>query len=203
VHQLKSWDVWHCHFGHISYSRLKKLFDCKLVTGFFIDCDSQMADYVPCIEAKQSVILFNKKGEQETKLGEITHIDIWGKYNTASIKGFYYYLLMVDDTLRYVTVKFMKTKDQLMQKVKNYLTYLQTYGQTPKAIHINCGRKFVNDSLLEWLYSKGMEVYMTTPHSPSQNSIAERMNRTLEDLARAMHFAADLPVCNAPSWALS
>jgi transposase InsO family protein len=153
-----------------------------------------MADCVPCTEAKQSVIPFNKKGEQKTKLGEIMHLDIWGKYDTASIKGFYYYLLMVDDASRYVTVEFMKTKDQLTQKVKNYLTYLQTYGKMPKAIHINCGRKFVNDSLLKWLYLKGMEVHMTTPHSPSQNGIAERMNRTLEDLARAMHFAADLPV---------
>ena len=35
---------------------------------------------------------------------------------------------------------------------------------------------------------------MTAPHSPSQNGVTERMNRTLEDLARAMRFAADLPV---------
>src|SRR6266851_2055581 len=64
----------------------------------------------------------------------------------------------------------------------------------PKAMRINHGREFVNNSLLEWLYSKGMEVHMTAPHSPSQNSIAKRMNQTLEDLARAMRLAADLPV---------
>ena len=39
-----------------------------------------------------------------------------------------------------------------------------------------------------------MEVHMTAPHSPSQNGIAKCMNRTLEDLARAMRLAADLPV---------
>jgi len=88
----------------------------------------------------------------------------------------------------------MKTKDQPTQKVKNYLTHLQTYGKMPKVIHIDRRWEFVNDSLLEWLYSKGMEVHMTAPHSPSQNGVAECMNRTLEDLARAMCFAADLPV---------
>jgi len=56
-----------------------------------------MADCVPCTEAKQSVISFNKKGEQKTELGEIMHINVWGKYNTASINSFYYYLLIVDD----------------------------------------------------------------------------------------------------------
>jgi transposase InsO family protein len=88
----------------------------------------------------------------------------------------------------------MKTKDQLTQKVKNYLTHLQTYGKTPKAIHIDHRQEFINYSLLEWLYSKGMEVHMTAPHSSSQNGVAECMNWTLEDLARAMCFAADLPV---------
>jgi transposase InsO family protein len=153
-----------------------------------------MADCVACTEAKQSVIPFNKKGERKTELGEITHIDVWGKYDIASINGFYYYLLMVDDMSQYVTVKFIKTKDQSMQKVKNYLTHLQTHGNMPKVIHIDHGHEFVNNSLLEWLYSKGMEVHMTAPHSPSQNRVTEHMNRTLEDLARAMCFTADLPV---------
>ena len=61
----------------------------------------------------------------------------------------------------------MKTKDQVMQKVKNYLTHLQTHGKMPKAIHIDCRHEFVNDSLLEWLYLKEMEVHMTTSHSLS------------------------------------
>jgi hypothetical protein len=32
-----SWDTWHRRFGHISYSRLKNLFDRKLVSGFNVD----------------------------------------------------------------------------------------------------------------------------------------------------------------------
>jgi hypothetical protein len=105
-----------------------------------------------------------------------------------------HYLLMVDDASRYVTVEFLKSKDQAAQKVKNYFTHLEVQGRMPKAIRIDRGHEFVNDSLLEWLYLKGMEVHMTTPHSPSQNRVAEQMNQTLEELARAMHLAANLPV---------
>jgi hypothetical protein len=43
-------------------------------------------------------------------------------------------------------------------------------------------------------WSITMEVHMTAPYSPSQNGVAERMNRTLEELARAMRLATDLPV---------
>jgi hypothetical protein len=85
AYQLKSWDVWHHCFGHISYSGLKKPFDHKLVISFFIDRDSQMADCVPYTEAKQSVIPFNKKGERKTEPGEIMHINVWEKYDIGQL----------------------------------------------------------------------------------------------------------------------
>jgi hypothetical protein len=93
---------------------------------------------------------------------------------------------MVDDTSCYVMLEFLKSKDQVAQKLKNYFTHLEVQGKMPKVMRIDHGREFVNDLLLDWLYLKGMEVHMTAPYSPSQNSVAERMNRTLEELARAM-----------------
>ena len=90
---------------------------------------------------------------------------------------------MVDDALQYVTVEFLKLKDQAMQKLKNYFTHLEVQGKMPKVMHIDRRCEFVNDLLLDWLYSKGMEVHMTAPYSLSQNGVTERMNRTLEELA--------------------
>jgi len=107
----KSWDTWHHRFGHISYSRLKNLLDRELVSGFFINHSSPMSDCMACTEAKQSVIPFNKKGDRETVPGELTHVDIWGKYEIALINGSCYYLLLVDNASRYVTVEFLKSKD--------------------------------------------------------------------------------------------
>jgi hypothetical protein len=63
-----------------------------------------MPDCTACTEAKQSVILFNKKGDHEMLLGELTHVDIWGKYKVASINRYSYYLLLVDDASHYITV---------------------------------------------------------------------------------------------------
>jgi hypothetical protein len=78
-----------------------------------------------CTEAKQSVIPFNKIVDHDTKAGELTHIDIWGKYSVSSINGFQYYLLMVDDASQYVMVGFLKSKDQATQTVKNYFAHLE------------------------------------------------------------------------------
>jgi len=61
-------------------------------------------------------------------------------------------------------------------------------------MRIDHGCKFVNESLLKWCYSKGMEVHKMAPYSSSQNGIAEHMNRMLANLARAMHITTNLPV---------
>jgi len=58
-----------------------------------------MSDCMAYTEAKQLVIPFNKKGDQEMLLRALMHVDIWGKYKIASINGNYYYLLLVDDAL--------------------------------------------------------------------------------------------------------
>jgi len=63
--------------------------------------------------------------DHNTKAGELTHIDVWGKYSVSSINGFQYYLLMVDDASQYVTIEFLKSKDPAAQKVKNYFTHLK------------------------------------------------------------------------------
>jgi len=78
--------------------------------------------------------------------------------------------------------------------LKNYFTHLKIQGKTPKVMHIDHRHEFVNNLLVDWLHSKGMEVHMTAPYSLSQNGVTECMNRTLEELARAMQLAANLPV---------
>jgi hypothetical protein len=71
-----------------------------------VDHDTPFTDCVACTEAKQSVIPFNKGTEHDSEPGELTHVDVWGKYSVSSINGFQYYLLMVDDASCYVTVDF-------------------------------------------------------------------------------------------------
>jgi hypothetical protein len=195
VTQLEqSWDMWHHCFGHVGFSGLQHTLDLHLVTGFNIDCESPKSDCMACTKAKQLVLPFNKKGDHDMYLGDLTHIDVWGKYDVASINRSQYYLLMVDDASCYITVEFLKLKDQATQKVKNYFTHLELQGKVPKAMHIDCGHEFINKSLLNWCYSKGMEVHKTASYLSSQNGVAKRMHHTLADLAQVMHIATNLLV---------
>jgi transposase InsO family protein len=92
----------------------------------------------------------------------------------------------VDNAKCYITVKFQKAKSDATTQVINYLTHLVTQGKQPKAIQINGGGEFVNNTLRMWCKEKGIEIQMTAPYSPLQNGIAEQMNQTLMELTQAM-----------------
>jgi Integrase core domain/GAG-pre-integrase domain len=187
------WETWHCRFGHVSYDGLSKLLAHNLTNGFEVNESSPKPECITCIEAKQSEKPFSQMPNRETTAGEMTHMDLWGKYEIASINGSYYYLLMVDDTSQYTTVTFLKSKDQAVQCIKEYLTHLTVRNKMPQAIRTDCGTEFTNADLKSWCACKGIDIQMTAPYSPSQNGVAERMNCTLVELARAMLIGAKLP----------
>ena len=182
----QNWETWHKRYGHIGYSGLQHLLDQNLVEGFNVNVNSPKPDCIACTEAKQTVEPFDQHTEKETENGDLTHIDLWGKYDTASIHGNHYYLLMVDDSSWYITTEFLKKKSEAADKVKNYLAHLTSHNRKPKAIRIDRGKEFLNEQLSAWCQEKGIDIQLTAPYSPSQNGVAERMNRTLVELARAM-----------------
>ena len=94
---MQNWEMWHRHFGHVSYTRLQNLYNKKIVEGFTVDINTPKPDCDACIQAKQTIALFNGKSDQNTKPGDLTHIDLWGKYQIKSIHGnqYYIYLLMM------------------------------------------------------------------------------------------------------------
>ena len=114
-----------------------------------------------------------------TEPGELTHVDLWGKYDVESIHGNSYYLLLIDDASHFTTVEFLKTKNQAAQKIKDYMAYLKARDHLPCAIQMDLRTEFVNEELHTWCHSQGIHFQMTAPYSPSQNGVAEHMNHTL------------------------
>jgi hypothetical protein len=121
----QSWETWHNRFGHISYDGLQKLLDRNLVDGFTVDTRTPKKDCITCTEAKQSQESFNKSTDRKSEPGKLTHIDLWRKYNITSINSNQYYIVLIDD---YITIDFLKKKDEAAQKVIEYLLHLKMHG---------------------------------------------------------------------------
>jgi gag-pre-integrase-like protein len=106
----QSWETWHKCFGHMGYIGLKILYNRNMVKGFNVDTSSEIKSCTACIQAKLSIQPYKGHHIPCANKGEIMHIDLWGKYDVTSIRGNQYYLLLIDDATRYVTLKFLKAK---------------------------------------------------------------------------------------------
>ena len=100
--------------------------------GFNVDLQLLKPDCIACTEAKQHVKPLPKMSKRNTKPGELTHIDLWGKYVIKSINGNQYYLLFMDDAKQYATIQCLKWKSDSTQGVITYLAHLITQNQKPK-----------------------------------------------------------------------
>jgi len=147
-----------------------------MVNGFHVDMRSPRPDCVVCTKLKHAEKPYGLAEKKDTKLGELTHVDVWGKYETASIHRSHYYVVMIDNASQYITVEFLKKKSQAGKKIIEYMTHQMAQGRSPCMIKMDRGSKFVNKELKKWCHSQGICFQMTAPYSPSQNRVAEQMN---------------------------
>ncbi len=189
-----SWDEAHRQLSHISISSMKTLLNNNLVTGLEVDQSTDpLIQCTSCIQAKAIHQSFPKESpNRAARPGDLIHSDLWGPAQTASPGGSKYFISFIDDHTRLITVKFLCLKSDAEQHVKNYVAWNETQlERTLKALRCDNGGEYVGIKF--WLDSKGIEFQPSAPHSPAQNGAAERLNRTLTELARAMLLEKKLP----------
>jgi transposase InsO family protein len=196
VRKCRTWDEWHRAFGHIGMSTLEKLHSTGAVTGFDVDEASiPSPTCTSCLGAKLTHQPFPKQADHRSETpGEGVHCDVWGPIRTKSVWGNQYYISFTDDASRYVTLYFMKSKEEAAGYIETYCLMVERKtGKPPAWIRIDNGSELYNQRTKDFCASKGIEIQTTAPYSPSQNGVAERLNRTLLDLVRAMHISGDAP----------
>lgn len=87
----------------------------------------------------------------------------------------------------------MKTKDEVFDKFKIIVNLIKTQlGHEVKILRSDNGQEYVNGRMKSFMEDRGIDHQTTAPHTPEQNGVAERKNRTLVESARSMLFAKDL-----------
>ena len=66
-------------------------------------------------------------------------------------------------------------------------------GRKIKALRSDGGGEYISAEFKTYLDDNGISQQLTVAHTPQQNGVAERMNRTLKDLMRAMMLHKSLP----------
>jgi hypothetical protein len=107
--------TWHCRLGNIGYHTLLKMVKEDLTVGLNINGDRDIPATLcsNCEFGKFSRIPLKTGRKRATRIGELTHSDVWGPIATTSIGGARYFVTFKDDYSGYTTVYFVKRKNKV------------------------------------------------------------------------------------------
>lgn len=193
---VSSLDLWHRRMGHVSCDVLKAMVAREAVVGV-PPLSGAEADHVceACVTAKQHAepIRANSHLHRSTRVLEIVHSDVCGPITPVGHDGHQYFVTFTDDFSRRSFVFFLRRKDEVMLKFQQFRALVENRsGLKIKYLRTDGGGEYVGREFAEYLRGAGITHVRSAPHTPQQNGVAERLNRTLQDMARAMLLFAGL-----------
>nr|GFA99691.1 retrovirus-related Pol polyprotein from transposon TNT 1-94 [Tanacetum cinerariifolium] len=111
-----------------------------------------------------------------------------------SINGIKYILVIVDDYSRFTWVKFLPSKDEVLEFVIKFLKMIQVHMNAIVCnIRIDNGTEFVNQTLRSYYEEVRISHQTSVSRTSQQNGVVEKWNRTLVEAAHTMLiFTKDL-----------
>jgi len=151
------------------------------------------------MKCKCCVQPFRQSESRAKQILDLIHTDICGPFSTVSYGGARYFLTFIDDMSRYSFVYTIKSKEEVFERFKEFKAMVETQTSLKiKAIRSDNGTEFVNRTFDKFLKECGITRQLSVPYTPQQNGVAERFNRTIEEMARCMLQEAEV---NEPLWA--
>lgn len=123
---------------------------------------------------------------------ELVHVDIVGPISPKSLNGNCYFIPMYDDSRGISLVRFIAQKSDAPSAIKKMVNELERVQNCKikrfvvKRVRSDNAKEFLSSELQQWLSRKVIIQELTPPYSPESNGRAERINRTLLDMARTM-----------------
>ena len=176
----------HQRLGHIGEKGLRILHGKGMVEGMsnssldFDFCEN-------CVYGKQNQVSFPSGGKRTKQILELVHSDVFGPVKVPSLGKSVYYVSFIDDFSRNTWIYFLKKKSEVFDRFKEFKALVE--NQTEKKIKVlrtDNGGEFCSKEFEEFCKKCGIARQKTTPYTPQQNGVAERMNKTLMERERSM-----------------
>jgi hypothetical protein len=177
----------HAEAGHIAYSTLRK------TRQMLPEVAAAMLNMPPCevcAKAKMTRSPTTDAAEHETSAPlERVSIDMAGPFRVATVGGCLYNLVLVDNHSGKKWVYQLSEKGHAFSRIAQWLPRAerQSSGSSRKLqiIRTDGAKELVSSELKALAKKEGIIIEVSPAHSPFCNGVAERANRTLNEVATA------------------
>jgi hypothetical protein len=184
-------ELWHRILSNINYKALPYV--RKAVTGlakFKVDHEGVCNG---CAQGKNIKNPFSKRDGKEKGFLELILSDVYGLIPSTSISGYVCYVSFIDDYSHKTWVYFLKSKDEVFGKFKEFKALIENlYERNIKILSSDNGGEYTSKEFLNFCKDVKIKRELTTPYNPQQNGVAERKNRTIMEAPKTMIHDQDL-----------
>jgi transposase InsO family protein len=175
---------WHKRTGHLNFADLRKL--ANLADGISLSTSTVPVCHT-CNLMKMTKQRFNDTPHFRAKVPlELIHTDLAGPF-PRSKGGNQYIMTFIDDFSNYAYTYFLKSKDEAFKTFQEYQAEVERFtGKKIRALRSDGGGEYISNNFSAHLKHCGIQHQLTAPHTPSQNGVAERYNRTLKSAMRSI-----------------
>ena len=183
--------LWHSRLGHPSTDSMNRIKNGVVTGTNFKNSLSEPCEV--CVQGKQHRLPFKPHVKNSSRPLELIHSDLCGPMEENSLGGSKYFLTFVDDFTHKVFVYFLRNKSEVHDVFQEFKNMVENQtGNRIKTLRTDNGTEYVNNRLLKLLKLSGICHQTTIPHTPEQNGVAERMNRTIIEKTRCLLIGANL-----------
>jgi hypothetical protein len=126
---------------------------------------------------------------------DLIHSDVCGPMIVASLNGYLYYVLFIDDHSRKTWIYFLKNKDGVLAKFQEFKARVENLtGRNIKVLRLDNGGEYTSKDFNNFCIEAGIKREYTVPYNPQQNGVAERKNKTIIEATKAMIHDQSLPM---------
>jgi histone deacetylase 1/2 len=175
--------------GHLSFDLLSRLSKLNLVRGLpQLRLEKELV-CAPCRLDKMVASSHPPLTDVMTERPcELLHMNLVGPARVRSAGRKWYVLVVVDDYSWYVWVFVLEDKGETFGFVRDLVLRLRNerHRDAIQAIRSDNGSEFRNSRFETICHDLGLEHQFSSPYTPPQNGVVERINRTLCEMARSM-----------------
>jgi transposase InsO family protein len=106
---------------------------------------------------------------------------------SSSISGYAYYISFIDDYSRKTWAYFLKSKDEVFSKFKEFKALVENLSERKiKILRSDDGGKYNSKEFVNFCKDVRIKRELTTAHCPQQNGVAKRKKRTIMEAVKTM-----------------
>ncbi|MBW0541264.1 hypothetical protein O181_080979 [Austropuccinia psidii MF-1] len=147
------------------------------------------------IKGKITQLPFKQSFKAADHLLENIHLNLRGPFQTPSIDGAKYFLIIVDQMSGFITTRFLKNKSNCFNHFHNFkLSAENTLAKKLKNIFTDGGGEFINKSFQNHCAESGINHTISPPYTPQHNPFSERGNCSVLEKERCILLHSKLPM---------